>query len=44
MECPVYAVAEGVGGMVSECLVQVAEDDVYEEVLLAGCGSEAGDR
>ncbi len=41
---PVDAVAEGVGGLVGECLVQVAEDDADEEVLLPRPGAEAADR
>jgi hypothetical protein len=36
MKRPVDPVTQGVGGLVCECLVQIAEDDTHEEVLLPG--------
>lgn len=44
MKRPVDPVAEGVGGLVRECLVQIAEDNAHEEVLLPRLGSQATDR
>src|SRR5947207_5834746 len=37
-------VAQGVGGLVGECFVEIAEDDAHKEVRLPWSGSEAGDR
>src|SRR6185369_12245585 len=37
-------VAQGVGGLVGECFVEIAEDDAHQEVRLPWSGSEAGDR
>ena len=44
MERPVDAVTEGVGGLVRECLVQIAQDDAHKKVLLPRSGPEAADR
>jgi hypothetical protein len=43
MERLVDLVTEGVGGLVRECLFQIAKDDAHEEVLLPRLRSEAAD-
>jgi len=44
VKCAVDLVAQGVCGLAGQCLVQVAEDDAHEEVLLPRLRAEAADR
>jgi hypothetical protein len=40
----IAASTEGVGGLVCECLFQIAEDDANKKVLLPRLGPDAADR